>query len=237
MAGHLKTRGGHLLQTVISGHLINDCGCFPCVNYYHPNEWYAAFCDPYQINTGYANRAYFVPPVAGYWGTHTMNTDIAALLVNWQFAITEPSTILGNARTYRSAFISVPSLNQVIDYYYGNYTDPEVSFTAVPVTFGNCVVRFSLVDTCGVLTDVRALFYADLSAPGETTLNQRLFWSLGLYETSMQNACGDEMVRESGSCPLSAIPGRGCVPFLQDSALDPRDRLVMKPNDGSIVCA
>jgi hypothetical protein len=125
--------------------------CNPCGDYFDPNEWYAIFCNVAAINTGYANRIIHTDGNTYYWESNTMAADINGLLVNWQFDTSNPYSIVGNTRKYRSGIISTPSLAHLIKVYSNaSYSQIEANFFPQTVNFNTMYARIEVTDICGI---------------------------------------------------------------------------------------
>ncbi len=176
------------------------CGCCePCDNYYDPNEWYHRFCYTEQIYTGYANRVGyggFTPARSWYWGANSMASDIAGLLVNFQYS--SIFSTAGNTRTYR-ADVPVSSLDRTLDLYYGDTADPEGSYVSKPIVFANTFVRVDILDTCGVWRSI-ATIYSDITTAdfGTVTLPNAAHTDQSYWRTTRSS---------SSSTPIATCVG------------------------------
>lgn len=124
-----------------------DC-CSPCGDYHDPNVWYARFCGVLPQYNGYANRRAPLSTVFVYWGTNTIAADIASLLVSWQFGGSQP-TVFPNHRHYASPAISIPSMDQTVEYHTGAGVDFITENPVRYIEFKNWKARIVVLDQCG----------------------------------------------------------------------------------------
>lgn len=109
------------------------------------------FCRCTSRLVGYANRAIHTDGNYYYWESNTLGSIIDGLLVNWQFVLSEPSSVVGNVRKYKSPWIPVPSLDQNFRIYSDSaYSTPELAYTATRIYFEDMAAQIEITDICQV---------------------------------------------------------------------------------------
>lgn len=218
-----------------------DC-CQPCTDYYDPDEWYAVFCLAQNAaNDSYANRSTDIGGTGYYYSGNTLASDINGMLINWQFAGTEPSTVAGNTKTYRSPLIDISSvLDRSIDQYEGVFAAPEASYVNKPVTLANCEAQFIVVDICGQRS-VLGSIYADVSYDGNT-MDRPKKYTYPLWQVSdaipYKVSCSTPIISYTGSSQniIKSSLGVSLLSPLLSIGFSASGKLKVESNNSGLSC-